>query len=297
MVLLITVTLPFVSAGIFDMFKKDVKLAPQEARTQVSNVAPEIQDPMQSITNPVPAAGGTDPVNIVFRVRDNNGNADIDDSTLTIDTDYSGGGEAPRDGTILDCSVTPIGNNIKEYDCNIDIYYYDAAGIWDIVIYIEDSGGLSDTDNDDTFTVPELKAIDPTPATIDFGSVAPAQTDVVSQSPTTITNEGNFNIPVDTGLELRASALIGLTTSTETIPVTSFRSADTSEAGTVCSIGGVAHDGTYLAIPAFVLSKGSVATPLPTREIPHCLVIVPDPLSSQEYSTTGTGGQAWDFQI
>ena len=191
----IFITLPFISAGLFDFFKKDAQLSPQEARAQVGNADIIIQDPMVSITPPIITAGGTDPVNIVFRVKDNNGNADIDDSSLNINIDYSGGGETTRSGTIADCSTLDIGNNIREYDCNINMYYYDAAGTWNIVISISDLGTptSSDTDSDDSFTVSQLKAIDPTPLTINFGNVVPAQTDIESLTPTTVENQGNFN--------------------------------------------------------------------------------------------------------
>jgi len=292
MTMFLVITLPFVSAGIFDIFKKDPQLSPQEFSVTVGNVAPTIT--VISTINPIISAGGTDTVNLIFRIVDTNGNTDIDETTLAITLDFSGGGETTRAGTIVDCASQIIDANTKEYDCDVDIYYYDAAGAWDIDITADDQGGLTGQDNDDTFTVAQLKAVSLNSASISFGNVAPGQTDQPSTSPTTVTNEGNFNVP-SLGLTVQSAALIGLTNALETIPADRFKSADET-VGVVCT-SGTELDGTAIAIPNFILSKGSTITPLPTRDIQHCLDDVPASLSSQVYSTTGTGGTSWDIAI
>ncbi len=283
---LILSVISFTSAGIFDWFK-DPQLAPQNFSVTVGNAVPVVDivdNPGSIALNP----SSTRPVSINFTAQDNNGISDLNDATVSISFDYSGGGEQ-RTGGIADCSTSDIDSYTREYICFIDMEFYDIAGIWDITVSIDDlAGPLTGTNNTESFTVGELKFISLTPPTISFGVVSPGQTNIAGGD-TTVTNDGNYDIQSN-DLLIVSRALIGQTIATQNISGDDFASADQSE-GDVCGSGTSLDENDQIPIPNFILSKGAAAT----RDVQHCLTSVPLGISDQVYSTEDY--PAWEFNI
>jgi len=247
-----------------------------------------IEDPVNLIT------GSPKPVNIQFEIMDPNGYSDIIDSSLAISFNHQTTTET-RTGDYTNCIISNDGSNTKTYSCNLIMMYYDSEGIWNISIGIEDSIGQGDSTSS-TLEVNPLIAFTLTPPEgISFSGVQPGESSQTSSSDTTITNLGNQEIPGDSNLWITSRALFGQTNPSFSIPGDNFRSASSTESGTVCTVGGVGLiQDTSVVIPAINLVKGTDTTPLPTETIKHCLVQVPA-IPQQEYSTSGF--LAWDIEI
>jgi len=290
-ILLLAILIPFASAGFSDWFKKNIQKSPQDVSVQVGNAIPVVT----VVTTPGSVsliAASTVQVPIEFTASDQNGRDDLVDSSVSISFDHQTLAEQ-RTGTFSDCTPSNIDTTTKRYDCIIDIEHYTGQGTWDITVSIGD-GTDTGTDNDDTFIIQLLKAIDVDPDTITFGSVIPGGPAALGDN-TQVFNEGNHNIATDE-LQITAQDLIGELFPTETIPADRFNSADQSE-GDVCNNGVSLVDNTAISISNFILAKGTSGTPLPTRDVVHCLFDIPTGLSDQTYSALGTGGNQWEFTI
>ena len=287
-ILFLAITLPLVSS----FFHKDVRESPQDVSVVVGNPPPEFID-IQAPTTVGLNAGGTKAVSINFTVQDNSGFANINDATLSIlffnDTPEQ------RSGNNLDCVITNDGSNKKYYNCTINMEHYDAAGNWNITLIINDSGAtpIEATNDTESFTVSQLKDIDPIlPTTISFGTVNHGDLNTPG-SESEVTNYGNFNILI-AGLTITAQHLNGSVIINEIIPAGNFSSAN--EGVDPCALGIQLSENVAIPIPDFLLLKGTQATPFPNQNITHCLTEVPPGLSDQEYSTT-FGTIPWELLI
>ncbi|MBU0894752.1 MAG: hypothetical protein KKF48_00625 [Nanoarchaeota archaeon] len=295
-ILLLMIIIPFTNAGFWDIFKKsEPQLEPQDVSVTVGNSPPSViinyidsdQDNSVTLTQ-----AGIVAVEINFNVTDFNGYSDIDDSSLAISFDLDLGGEQ-RTGAIGDCtSITNDGANTKEYICGINMYHYDHDGAWTATVNIDDQTPEIGQDNH-SFIVEQLKAISLIPLGISFGTVTAGQPNIIGED-TEVTNEGNYAISAD--LAITAQNLTGDTTPSEYIPAINFNSADQSEAD-VCGSGSALIEDNPISIPNFVLSKGTIATPLPNRNVTHCLTLVPTGISDQIYSATTIKTIQWEFLI
>lgn len=288
-IVFILLTLPLIYAGFFDWIRGDVQKAPQDVSVQVGNSAPNLV--INYIDDPITLTpAGTTAVNIIFDVTDDNGISDLDNNAVYIEFTFDSGGEETRTGGFSDCTISDDGG-IRTFDCEINMQHYDAYGAWTAYVSIEDISSAVGSDSSG-FIVSQLKDISLSPATISFGVVSPGQNDILSSQNTTITNNGNYNI-ASGDFEVTGEDLIGQINPSEFIPTGNFNSADEGESD-VCINGQTLVANTPVSIPNFVLNKGTSGTPLPTREVQHCMD-VPTGLSQQEYSTTGY--QAWDLKI
>jgi hypothetical protein len=296
-ILFLALLLPFASAGFLDkLFGKDVRESPQNFSVTVGNSAPTLD--VQTIINPNIQPASTGSVNISFIATDNNGASTLNDSTLLISLNYPGGGEQTRTGTNANCVSNNINSTTKRYNCSVNMFYYDHVGSWTINVTLRDAGGLQGKDDDNTTLVPSLKSIAFSLGTIGLGSVAPGQTNITSLTNTTLTNNGNYDLNGGTqNLSINSTPLLGVSNQTYSIPANNFR-ASGSSVPNVC-LSGTTLIGTPIetAIPSVILSKGSPATPLPTENISYCLTLVPTGLIDQVYSTTASGGIAWDLRV
>jgi len=294
-ILFIALLLPFASAGwLGDLFKKDVQESPQDFNVTVGNAAPTVG--VTSITNPIVPAGLTGPVTIVFIATDNNGVGTLNNDAVSLTLDSVEIGEQTRTGTFADCDVpTDVNSTTRQYSCEVVMYYYDHEGDWTINVSIQDSSGTEGYDDDNVTVVPPLQEIRFTTDLIAFGTVAPGQTNLASSAPTTITNEGNYELDgIINYLYVNSTPLIGQTDNSENISADSFKAASSS-VGDVCT-SGTDLTGTPTAdpIPSVILPKGSPGTPFPIEDINYCLISVPL-ISDQVYTTTV--GTPWEVTI
>jgi hypothetical protein len=300
--------LPLASAGIFDFLGRKVQLGPSETQdfsVSVSGVAPVVDVmPTTGISSAI-IEEFTGTATIIFQVSDGNGATDVnmDGGSEAIAITITSPGAETRTATEADCSITAtVVTNGFEYECDIEMQYYDEAGDWDVDVSVTDAStdvGTADDSGEDAndLTVSQLRAIKVDPASIGFGSVNPEDVDTESGSDTTITNIGNFVVDdVAPATDLTITA-VGLTNGVDNIPVTNFKSVDVLSILTdSCATDAVVadHSGTAVTITNFDLAKGTQATPIQTRNLRHCLTLVPAGISPGTYNT---GGAGWTFAI
>jgi hypothetical protein len=270
-----------------DYFTKGSSL---EINHGITNTAPTVvitfvdTDNFVDFTNP----GAANSVEIIFDVTDDDGVADIDEASLSIEYTFDSGGEATRSATVSACSSDDAGNT-RTYTCLVDMEFYDAAGMWTATIDVQDNQAEQGKDTQG-FQVNLLRDISLSPATISFPGTSPGGTNYVSLANTIITNRGNFDIPDDTKLQITSQNLVGQTNGLENIPGNNFRSADEAVID-VCVSGTNLVEGISTDIANVFLSRGISST----REVQHCLVSVPVGLSVQSYSTQGY--TAWEIAV
>ncbi len=292
LIIFLALVMPLVSAGLFDWLKEKVQLAPAQptdVRVQVRNIAPTIEN-INSIPavnlNPAPS---TTSVIFTFTARDRNSAADLNDATAS--ANFSKIGEQTRTSP---CTFQSQPNSREKiYQCTVNMQYYDDAGTWSIGVNVQDQGGLVAASSSSTFTVNLLRDITLSQATINFPSVAPEDVDIISTIPTTIANNGNFEVPVDGNIRITAFDLQGETTLSEIIPASNFRATGNSGIATVCSTGTPLVDSIAVSIPSTILPRGPAGSN--TEDITNCITLVPIGISNQFYSATG--GRAWIIGI
>ena len=290
--ILIVAVISFVSAGFFDFFRQTGNV-PQEQQDVSVFVggAPVIEapviasglayDPSDLFTNTT--------IPIIVNISDTDGPSDLNDASLIVQVNL---GAIVRDAT---CSPAGDNGNVRTYSCSVQLTNYDAAGDWDIYIYIEDSATNSDSINiNNYFTYNLLSSItDPvTPDTLNWPPLASPQADVQSNNdPSIIENRGNDN----RNILIRAYNLTGEIDSGYLIPSTAFDVSDT--------LGQECLTGVSLASDGINTDTLINANPGPDDGINpndcdgsnevcvyYCLD-VPAGLLSQTYSTTARGEQ------
>ena len=291
LIILLAFTMPLVSAGLFDWLKEKIQLAPgpsqpTDVRVQVGNAAPTIQSisviPAVSLS-PSPS---TTPVVFTFTARDSNGASDLNDATAS--ANFNKVGESTRTAT---CVFQSQSGKQRTYECTVVMQYYDDAGTWNVGVSIQDQASLS-ASSSSTFPVNLLKDISIFPATINFPAVEPEQGNVPSSVSTTITNNGNFETPLDGDIKITSFDLLGETTPLEIIPALNFRASGSSGSATVCTTGTGLTDSTAISITAN-LPRGSSGSN--TEDLTYCITSIPADISTQFYSATG--GRAWIIEI
>ncbi len=290
LIIILTLSFPIVSAGFFDWLKEKLQLSPSQptdVRVQVGNVAPTIQS-ISAIPDvnldPAPDPGTS--VIFTFTARDSNGAADLNDASAS--ANFNRAGETTRNGV---CAFQSQAGKERTYQCTVDMQYYDKVGTWNIAVSIQDQAGLTATSTS-TFTVNFLNYITISPTVINFPAVAQDDTNVISISPTTITNGGNFEVPVNGDLSVTSFDLQGETNPAEIIPASNFRAVGSAGAGTVCATGNALIDSTAVPITA-TLPRGPSDSN--TEDLSYCLTLVPGGISTQFYSATG--GRSWIITI
>jgi len=291
--LLLSLLLTISAVSAFWPFDKP-KLSPNpstDVQLTVGNSAPIVT--INSVNGGVPVTlnpGGTQPVTVTLNVQDPNGPAptNIVESTLTITLTSQDNPSETRNLALVstDCSTFDSVN----YNCVIDMEYYDKSGIWDAVASIADTSAAVGTSELFPFNVNQLLDIAIT-TPISFGTVAAGEQDRIIITPTTITNQGNVEIPADYSLKITGQFL-GSTPPGNTIPSSSLNAAGNAGAATVCTAGTTLIDATPVIITGAALTKNP---PTNTEDITYCLD-VPSPLAEASYSALGGGG-LWTIEI
>ena len=294
-IIIMTMILPYVNAGIIDFFKDIFESPGQTEQTDVSvtvgNSPPAITN-VQAISNIALIPGTTTNVVFNFSASDANGISTLVDTTTTARFTKTG---EPERGSGNNCiNVGDVGNQ-RTYQCTVTMQFYDAPGTWSVNVSVKDNSAPAGYGENITTTAIVSIGYDIllSITSFSFPSVSPGTSpNAVSTQNTTITNKGNSEDPLNANLTLRAFNLSGTTNSNEYIPATSFRAVGRAQAVNVCAAGTVLDDEVDVNILSAVLSRGASST----EEFVYCLATVPS-ISSQTYSTTGAGSQRWLISI
>lgn len=307
--LLVLITAP-VYAGFSDWFRGITGRASTTQGTNLSITVTGTNSVNVSIDNTTLEGTVTDPTEgtintITFNVtvEDVDGVNDIDDTSVNATFVLAG------QGTRVDTSCTLIEDfsaNEANFTCSIEMWYFDAEGIWTIYATARDLGNLSNITDTSSFQFNQLKAIVVGPSSISFLAVAPGDENVTSNNdPTEVNNTGNYN---STNVTFTTVHLHGETVGTEFISVENFSISTTNggspavECDDVTPVNGSATQiiGGTNGLSNATLGPGNNSIDAGDgssgqEEFYYCIIKVPTSISSQTYSTTAAG--AWVITI
>ena len=182
--------------------------------TLSGNANPSIQW-VQSGVSANPTESTTTTVWIAFNASDANGYGDIDYSTAQIILTLAG--EAQR--TSSTCNNYNNDSLIMQFNCSINMQYYDLNGAWTINASVDDLSASKATDTSTTMSYGSLQAVRGNLAGITFGNVTLSQNTGASNDPLILNNTGNQNF---TQINLTAYDLVGTTTPSQYIPASNL---------------------------------------------------------------------------
>ncbi len=282
-----------VSAGFFDSVKNI--LTGQAIENQTVNVSVTIQGVDPVTIGPVdtsaldgtitPIEDGSVNAPIYVTVCDPNGVNDINDSSVTVTYSNATYGESRSNYSCV--NVSDLDGQCANFSCNVTMYYWDVAGIWNINVTASDLGNGSTVYNDSqTFQYNELKALVISTTQLNWTGIYPAaNNETPDNDPTIVNNTGNYNQTISLlGLDLH-----GLTITDEEFGVGNF-TAEVVNAS--CGTGDSVYlvNDSIVSITSSEANKGNLTSGSGSgqEEVYYCIPTVPQ-LSTQEYSTYQIG--------
>jgi len=237
-----------------------------------------------NIPEQTPLEATTRQVGFFTRVIDLDGYSDI----TNVRAEFSRLGEPTRSDT--SCSLQSIIDvNTGSYWCLIDMFYYDQAGVWNVLVEATDSQSQQDIDVSQSFNYITLKGImiNAPIGLLNWPPLNPGQTNIPSgNDPSVIENTGNY----EGSVFVTARNLVGESSPSQMISADLFRVAPTS--GIECNPGQSTplQDSTPVVISGSFLARGAGST----QELYYCLTQVPS-VYSQTYSARGLNN--WVIEV
>jgi len=154
----------------------------------VGNSVPTITQVQSGITVTLTGESTTNTVNVLFNVTDDNGFADVNDSTAQCVGFKTG--EANRSSTSC-TGQDQSGNNLR-YNCTVDFQYFDAAASdWAWNCSVSDDSAAQVSNASIAFTINALNFVDVNVTTISWAVVSPSTDDEEADAPINLDNGGN----------------------------------------------------------------------------------------------------------
>ena len=210
-------------------------------------------------------------------------------------------------------AVNNVGTNGKNFSCRVNIVFYDGAGSWNVSVRINDSAGAFAQNTTQTFSINELTAIVLNPSSISFPTVGLSDVNVSARANLTINNTGNDDISgrESSGeyINFTAITLVGETSASTVIPTNNFSIGTNIDVGPTPSycdfsraqnttrlINHTAALSPYNNFSAGINGSFILAQAANNFELLSiCLLDVPDDLTAQNYSTSGSA--AWTVLV
>ena len=272
------------SAGLGDWLKSTGKLSSQLTNVTVAVSGTNIaQIVLVTPTDPVTLIEySNNTVTVAVRVRDSDGANDVNDTSVF--ANFTKTGETTRSTASYCVAGADIDATTASYTCTLHMWYWDAAGTWNVGIRANDLGNKTEVYNTTaTFTVNSLKAMVISPPALTWSAISSGATDQSSNNdPTVVNNTGNYNGTI----QLTAQDLQGETNPADTLPANNFTSAIVDPS---CA-GDILVDDTPVTITSSAANRGNLTagSGAGQEELYHCIPLVPS-IPSQTYSTV-TGG-------
>jgi len=151
---------------------------------------PPSVDTVSSVSPQTPNAENVKKVEVNFTVTDTNGISDLNHSSAKAVFTNS---TITREGN---CSNNTVDSNTVEYNCSVNMQYYDYAGTWAINVSIMDNSQASAYNATTDFTYGELIYIQVSPTIFGFGDYYPPgpSYQAATSNPLEIDNMGNVNL-------------------------------------------------------------------------------------------------------
>jgi len=303
-ILILFLTIPIVSAGFFDFLKGEkITGAPTSfthtVNITIGNSAPTVTF-VSAVSAQTPTEAGVTTFIFTFNATDTDGASDLNDASANGRINITLNSTTNQRYNTTCNSLQSVGNT-EEYQCRIDLWYFDYPGSWTINASIKDSTSYAENSST-TFTVNPLTAMVMSPANLTWpATITLTSTNTTSNNdPLIINNTGNKDI-TPTNIKITAVNLRGETTTTQFLLAANFTVSylNSSVTNAECQflnitngIKPVNNSATSIAtanISAGNNSLGQIAGgELPGREnLYFCLAEVTAGLSQQSYSTTG----------
>ncbi|HVY01632.1 MAG TPA: hypothetical protein VHA12_02620 [Candidatus Nanoarchaeia archaeon] len=292
-------TLTVVSAGWTDMFKTITGKAtssPVVVNVTIANVTPQIirvfQVADQSITE-----NSKTMFLINFTAQDGDGWGDLNVTTAKINLTRTG--ETPvRQNTT--CIRYQQGGTQANFSCNLDIWYYDSAGEWNISVFIADNTSRNATNMTTNVTILQTSAFVAGPSAVTFAAISPgAQNTTSNNDPITLNNTGNK--PITAGnIQINATDLVGETDNSKAIYANNFSVGTQTGSNDECGGTGstLMSKSVFSALSGATLPRGNNSLQdgsTGQEQVYICIVRVGTELTAQSYSTANQG--SWTAKI
>ena len=283
----------FASAGFFDWFGNITGKATSDTTTltiTVGNNAPVISG-IQTISAQAPTELGVKNIVFNFNVTDADGVGNIDDTSASVS--FERGGEVTRVNNSC-VWVSDHAPNTAQYSCSVGLWYFDGSGAWTINVSAEDINGAEALNASTTFIYNQLTSMVMSPTALAWNTLSLSDVNVGSTNdPIVVNNTGN---DINLGIDVTSLDLQGLTTTSEYIYAENFSVGVSSEG---CS-GTIMVNNVATGVATAIVQNGNNTLNNKNdssgqEEIFICLKGLPQDISSQDYSSAGTG--PWTIQI
>jgi hypothetical protein len=194
------------------------------AELWITNNGPVLaMDVGRSVASADPTEGSTTRIFFVFNATDDNGEDDIDERgarfNLTLNSGVSGSAQWRYNSSCINISKEP-GNDRVIFNCSVFMKYFDnQSSSWAINGTVNDSANTRVYNDTRSFTFNQLSAMSLAVAFINWTGVTVGSNDQAAASPLILNNTGNDDFDQ---INITAAALVGVTTSSETIAATLF---------------------------------------------------------------------------
>ena len=295
-----------VSAGFFSWFKKTIG---GYATSQNENVTVSVSG-QKNVTvviynysniNINPTENNYTNVTIYVTLTDGDGVSDI--NTTSVRANFSREGEVLRSNS--SCAyIGNINSTTANFSCNVDMWYFDAAGAYNVTAGGTDLGSTLFVYNYTVLQYTQLQAfaIAPTSGNLTFPTVSTgAVNQTANNDPTIINNTGNYNVSLG-NLQILGVDLLGQVNSSQAIFAGNFTVGNNTGGTPGLECGNTTatrlFNNSYIAPRNTSLPRGNRTINdgnTGQEYFYYCLTNVPTDISSQTYSTIGGG--AWIIKI
>ena len=209
------IILPFISAGFFNDFWG--KITGKATDTVVLNItvgALKITHVFNATMTDISGglSSGPSSTNIIinFTAYHGAGASNIDNSTAVMN--FTQAGETTRQNTSC-LNITGLGSDYMNFTCSVTMWWWDAAGTWNIDASIIDNSSNYINNASTVFQVGETTGFELSPSPLTWPDVAAGSSNTTSTNdPILLNNTGNKNISANT-IQINATNLRGETTS------------------------------------------------------------------------------------
>ncbi len=306
-VIIIVLIISSVSADFSDFISKIKKTLTGEATNPVTlNITvgvPQITTVYNSTMTDVSGGLSSGPsftsIIINFTAYTAAGAGMLNHSTARIN--FTKTGENTREN--LTCALAQSGGNYANYTCNVTMWWWDAAGTWNIAAYIADNNSNSAQNTSAVFQVGSTTGFEQGPSALTWAALGAGDINKTSTNdPLLLNNTGNVNISVN-NIQINATNLRGETDNTKALWAGNFSVAQFT-GGTYpneveCNATAVVMNrSVYTNITGAILTKGNYTVnngATGQEQLYFCLKIAGSELTSQAYSTVNE--TAWTVQI
>lgn len=284
-------SISIVSAGFSEWFKSITGRVPQNMSIKIKGINPAQIVYVSQIPSVSPQELSFTTITFEVHMYDRDGVKDLNHTSVSANISMLG--ETTRFSDICTRQLPDINPKTGNYSCAVNMWYWDGAGGWNIIVEGKDIGNGTWVYNTSTiFNYNILQAMVISPEVLTWPEIIP---EAVNQTPgnyTIVNNRGNY----DGEITMTSINLLGEDEPSEAIYAENF-TTDIETGGPGCVLGGcIECDGTPLANNTAVGITGSNSNPgnlsagsgAGQEQLYYCIPQIPL-LPSQTYSTA-TGG-------